>query len=479
MNTSSINRFFFVVLFVPIFLFSCSDDDEINPSTTDDNSSTDVSEYANINNWILDNMNYYYYWKDQLPENPGTTLSPDSFFESLLYTFNASSNPNGDRFSYISEDADELISSLSGESTSTGMEFRLFYRANSGNEVLAQIIYTIPDSPADQAGLERGDMFTKVNGTTITDQNYIDLLYNTSSMTISLAEYQNSEIVDTDETVSLNATVVQENPIYLDTILEVNGQKIAYLVYNQFIPAPNDSEGNEYDEQLNQIFTEFKAAGATELIVDLRYNPGGYVSSAVTLASLIGTGVNSNEIFFTEEYNDELHEELQAYYGPEYFNQNFENLSGNIGTQLSRVYFLVTDNSASSSELVINGLLPYMNVYLIGETTYGKNVGSITITDDANNYNHWALQPIVMKAYNSLGNSDYSAGFIPDIEVSENSELVPFGNTADPLLGAALGAISGSARFGIPSEAETPRIVGNSVSRKKVTFKKISAEALN
>ncbi|MBT28643.1 MAG: peptidase S41 [Thalassobius sp.] len=478
MKTCSINKLLFVALFVPFILFSCSDDDEITPTTSDDDDSGTTSEYTDINEWILANMDYYYFWNDEIPDDPDLTLEPSDFFESLLYTYDATSNPEGDRFSYISEDADELISSLSGETTSTGMEYRLFYVSATGNEVLAQIVYTIADSPADEAGLERGDMFTKVNGTTITDENYIDLLYYTTDMTITLAEVENSTLVELDETVSLTAATIQENPIYMDTVLEVDGQKIAYLVYNQFIPAPNNSSNTEYDDQLNEIFTEFKAAGATELIVDLRYNPGGYVTSATTMASLIGTGVSSNDLFFREEYNDGLQEEIAAYYGDSYFEENFTDLSGNIGGQISRVYFLVTGSSASSSELVINGLLPYMNVYLIGETTYGKNVGSITITDDTDGDNNWALQPIVMKAYNSLGNSDYSAGFTPDIEVSEDLELVPFGDTSDPLLGTALSAISGSSRFGNVNNEDAPRVIANSVSRKKVTFRKISAEAL-
>ncbi|MDW7691002.1 S41 family peptidase [Flammeovirgaceae bacterium SG7u.111] len=472
-----------VALFAPIMLLSsCSEEEALAPTTTTgstiETDSTTTNEYAYVNNWILANMDYYYYWTEEIPEETDLTLEPSAYFESLLNTYDESTNPQGDRFSFISEDADELTSSLSGETTSTGMEYRLFYVSSTGNEVLAQIIYTIPGSPAADAGLQRGDMFTKVNGTTITDENYVDLLFYTTDMAITLVEQENTGLVETGEVVDLSATVLQEDPIFLDTVYQVDGMTVGYLVYNQFIPAPNNSTGTEYDDKLNEIFTEFKTQGVNELIVDLRYNPGGYVTSAVTLASLIGTGVSSNLLFFKEEYNDALQEEIENYYGVSYFNQYFSDLSGNIGGQISSVYFIVTGSSASSSELVINGLKPYMNVYLVGETTYGKNVGSITITDDDNSENNWALQPIVMKAYNSIGNSDYTAGFDPDIAVSENSELVPFGDTNDPMLGAALAAISGSVRFAAPSEQDAPKVIGSSISKKKVTLKKISSEVL-
>lgn len=293
-----------------------------------------------------------------------------------------------------------------------------------------------------------------------------------------MAERQDGILVDLDGEVMLSATVFQENPIHLDTVLDVNGQKIAYLVYNQFIPSPNNTDNNEYDNRLNQIFENFKAAGASELIIDLRYNPGGFVSSAVTLASLIAPGVTDNDLFYRQGFNDELQAGLTQEFGPDFFNENFRELSGNIGNQINRVFFLVTGSSASASELVINGLIPYMNVTLIGERTVGKNVGSITITDDENEDNNWALQPIVMKSFNSEGRSDYAAGFIPDIEVAEGSELPPFGDISDPLLGSALLAISGSARFAPNVNTNTPRVIENSASRKKVSLKKISSTNL-
>ncbi len=464
-----------------VVLISCSDQTEdIASDSSDDTTTTDAEEndYEYVNQWIYENMSLYYLWNEEVPDDPDYTADPEEFFESLLYTYDATTNPEGDRFSFISDDAEELVASFSGESTSTGMEFRLFYISSTGNEILAQIIYVVKDSPADLAGLKRGDIFTKVNGTTLDDENYVDLLYNYDDMTLTMAEVVNNTLYEKAETVDLTAVVLQENPIFLDTIYEVSGTKIGYLVYNQFIPGPNDSETDDYDDQLSTIFSEFKSSGVSELIVDLRYNPGGYSTSAVTLASLIGTGVNSSEVFYSEEYNDDLQYYLENAYGSDYFNVTFDNKTANIGGQISNVYFLVSNYSASASELVINGLKPYMNIVLIGEQTYGKNVGSITITDDESDDNDWALQPIIMKAYNSLGQSDYTAGFEPDVEVSEPIDLVPFGDTADPLLGQALSMITGNARIAKQSPEDKLDILELSVKRKPVTLRTMTTDRI-
>ncbi|WP_020531313.1 S41 family peptidase [Flexithrix dorotheae] len=470
MKTSQINQLCVLFLTFSVLILSCSDieEEEVSP---DNDEATPSSSYAETNDWILRNMEYYYFWNDEIPLSPDLTLQPISFFESLLYTFNETSNPEGDRFSFISEDADELLASFNGEETTTGMEFNLYYKNETGSEIIGQVIYTIPESPAALMGITRGDIFTKVDGQTLTDQNYIDLLYNNNDLTLTMAVFKENEYVALDETINIYKTLVQENPIFMDSIYVQNGVKIGYIVYNQFIPGPNGSESEQYDEELNEIFSRFKSSGVTELIVDLRYNPGGYVTSAINLASLIGIGVSSNDLFIREEYNSTLQNQLERAYGEDYFNENFYSRTGNIGNQLSRVYFLVTNASASSSELVINGLKPYMDVYLIGETTYGKNVGSITITDETGDIDY-ALQPIIMKAYNSLGNSDYSAGFIPDVEISESREFVPFGNIYDPLLGTALAVISGSsARIAAISDFEAPKLLNSTISRKKVTLK--------
>lgn len=436
--------------------------DSVTPQTTNANGFVD--------NWILDNMREVYYWNDKLPANPDTTLAPDKFFDSILNKYDATTNPNGDRFSWIEKSGDALKSELSGESTTTGMEYDLYLRSSGSDGVIAQVLYVLPGSPAQKAGLKRGDIISKVNGTLLNKTNYADLLYSgATTFAFGLASVSGSTLVDTDVTRTVTATVFQENPIYLDSTYSVGGKTVGYVVYNQFVPGPNGSSANTYDAQLDAIFADFKARGVNELVLDLRYNPGGYTSSSANLASLIGKGVNSGKLYFREEWNATITPVLlqDKNYGPSFFVQNFLDKAPNIGNNLSRVFVLTTDHTASASELIINGLRPYMTVTTIGTTSYGKNVGSITITDDTGKIK-WGMQPIVFRSYNALNQSDYATGFTPNVQVEEPLNLLPLGDTREAMLSTALSQISGSAATGRAGvvNANPLTSLGSSIQRK-------------
>lgn len=436
--------------------------DDVTPKT-----SASTSENQTIDSWILSNMREVYYWNDKIPANPDTTLAPDVFFDSILNSYNATTNPTGDRFSWIENDANTLTAELSGQSTTTGMEYNLYLRASGSTGVIAQVLYVLPGSPAALAGIKRGDIISKVNGQSLSTTNYSDLLFSGTSYTFGFASVSGSTLVDTDKTISVTATTFQENPVFLDSVYTVGSKKVGYLVYNQFVPGANGSTADEYDKQVDAVFASFKAQAVNELVLDLRYNPGGYTSSSANLASLIGKGISSSNLYFREEWNSTITPLLQQEYGSSFFVQNFLDKPQNIGGNLSRVFVLTTDHTASASELIINGLRPYMTVTTIGSTTYGKNVGSITITDDTGKIK-WGMQPIVFKSYNSAGQSDYSTGFTPSIEVDEPINLLPLGDTNETLLSTALGQISGSVASGRrATESGNPLITfGSSIQRK-------------
>ncbi len=437
--------------------------------TTDDvtpQASTTTSENQTVDSWILSNMREAYYWNDKIPANPDTTLAPDVFFDSILNKYNATTNPTGDRFSWIENDGDALEAELSGQTTTTGMEFNLYLRASGSTGVIAQVLYVLPGSPAEKAGIKRGDIISKVNGTLLDTTNYSDLLFTGTTFTYGLATVSGSALVDSDQTHTVTATVFQENPVFLDSVYTVGSKKVGYFVYNQFVPGANGSKANEYDAQMDAVFSNFKAQGVNELVLDLRYNPGGYTSSSANLASLIGKGISSSKLYFREEWNPTITPLLKQEYGDSFFIQNFLDKSQNIGSSLSRVFVLTTDHTASASELIINGLRPYMTVTTIGSTTYGKNVGSITITDETGKIK-WGMQPIVFKSYNSAGQSDYSTGFTPSVEVDEPINLLPLGDINEPLLNEALYQISGNSASGRRAAVRNPLLqMGSSIQRK-------------
>jgi C-terminal processing protease CtpA/Prc len=244
-----------------------------------------------------------------------------------------------------------------------------------------------------------------------------------------------------------------ENPIYLDTIYTVANNKIGYLVYN-FFARDNGDKSNNYDKELISKLSNFKSKGVNEMVLDLRYNSGGAVSSAIALASALVKNRSTKNVLTTSQYNSILHNALIKEEGANYNKDYF--IDKIIGTtvaipemNLPRLYVLTSGWTASASEFIINGLKPYMDVILIGETTYGKNVGSITIYEDDDPKNKWGMQPIVVKFANSLGFSDFTAGFTPDYEIDEfeNLYLYSFGDTNDPLLGKALSLITGQTSF--------------------------------
>jgi carboxyl-terminal processing protease len=434
----------FLLMAALVSLSSCKKD-TIDAGTTLPSGGGTTASNSYVNDWILANMKDYYYWTDRIPANPNKSLAPRDFFYSLLYDY-----PNQDRFSWIQESAAELQAALSGETKTTGMDFTLVRAAATGTDVVGVVTYVLPNSPADKAGFRRNDMFFSVNGINLTtDQATLNKAFADESVTqvYGLAVVQNGAIVKGTTTKSVTPVVFQEDPVFKDSVYMDGSRRIGYLLYNQFVPGPNAEGQNSvtYDNKVAAVFGKFKAQGVNELILDLRYNGGGAVSSATKLASLMVKGVSGPKVpFARNEFNATLTPELRRQYGEDFFYSYFTNPANNIGSQLSRVYVITTRRTASASELIINGLRPFMTVNTIGNTTTGKNVGSITITDDQNKNNKWGMQPIVLKIFNKNNESDYGSGFTPTVAVNEPfGALVPLGDLRDPMLATAINHMKG------------------------------------
>lgn len=419
------------------------------------------------NEWVYENMETWYYWNDKLPGSPNYALPVPDFFNSLLYTFDASLRPDGDRFSWIEESAEELKAALSGETKTTGMEFRVVRYTATSNDLYGVVLYVMDGSPAAKVGMKRGDIFTRVNGQKLTVGNYIDLLYSDSPKTFTMGGLDaGGQVLETNVQRETNPIVFQENPVHKDTLLVLGSKRVGYLVYNQFIPGLNGSGAKEFDRQLERAFERFRTQNINELVIDFRYNGGGYISSATELASLIGSSITDKDVFYRKEYNKTITPQIEKQFGKSFFFENFKAKSQSVGRQINRVFILTSSRTASASELVINGLQPFMEVVVIGQRTAGKNVGSITISDDKKRFK-WGLQPIVSKSFNSLNRSDYTSGFTPRVTVAEGVRLYSLGDPRDPLLSEALFLITGSrvARRGLMEDLEETELT-SSIARK-------------
>ncbi|MBX2913686.1 MAG: PDZ domain-containing protein [Cyclobacteriaceae bacterium] len=415
------------VLVVLVTLSACNEDDE-HPN-----------EY--VNNWIETNMDFWYYWNTTMPANPNKKLTPNLFFESL--------KNQDDRFSWIQENYQELLNSLQGVNKEAGYEVALFRESADNTTLIAQLVYVKPASPAETAGLKRGDVISHINNQQLTTENYRTLLAATANdhtITFRALDLASESFLPV-QTKSLSTVVYAENPNFLNKIFIHNDRKIGYYVYNLFSTGP--VQGNTtYNNEMDNIFATFQSAGITDLILDLRFNSGGAESATVNLASLIAKGVDNTKVFTYREYNTLVTRAIKndPDLGAGFLDVEFISKPQNVGSLLTnnRVYILTGTRTASASELLINGLRPYMDVFLIGGTTVGKNVGSISLFNENDPRNTWGMQPIVTKSLNSLKQSDYSNGFAPQIAIPDNHLIVyPLGDERELLLSRALQEITG------------------------------------
>lgn len=437
------SRCFFLYLFLFSLLFtSCFEDNDDNGALA-----------SEINDFVWKGMNAAYLYKQEIPDLDNDRFndseeyasylndytSPENLFESLIYE-----RDNIDKFSLIVDNYIELEQYLSGVSLSNGLNYGLVYLPNSNNEIFGYVRYVNNGSAADLANINRGDIFRSIDNIPLSIDNYSDLL-SQEIYTVNFANYFNNDTEDiSDDIIELNDINIElqkvpliKNPVHHYSTLDYSGGKIGYLMYNQFV--------SNYDDYLKTIFSEFKSNSIDELILDLRYNPGGSINSAIVLASLI-TGQFENEIFNTEQWNNDI----QNYWinnNPEYLINRFTTFQSSLS--LSRVYILTTRSSASASELIINCLKPYINVVQIGTPTYGKYQASVTLYDSENfsnqnvNRSHnYALQPLVLKTLNVNGVTDYYNGINPDYEYEERAfDMGQVGDLNEPMLNFTLDII--------------------------------------
>ena len=326
------------------------------------------------------------------------------------------------------------------------------------------------------------DLIEKINGNILTTENYLDLYYS-SEITLSLSELTDNAITPTKD-VSLTAIEMYENPILCYKTFDVNGKKIGYLAYNSF--------DLKSIQELISICEEFKNEGVKELILDLRYNGGGYVITKCVLASMFAPQevVTSKEIFEQEDYNEFFTEyykkngistitRFETEYNYDDIDLNVSTKEANIG--LEKIYGIISGNSASASEALLSGLMPYMDIELIGQQSHGKYcTGWMLSTEDAYDkvpqaIKNWGIY-VMVSIYKNASNETpcMPDGLIPDTEAEDNPfEPYQLGDENEAMLKAALEKAGKEYTSSRTGKIQTPKMKIVATPKKAVFGRRI------
>lgn len=386
--------------------------------------------------FVYDLTKEAYLWEAYIPQNIDykTAAGPVELFDQMKYKAL-------DKWSYVSDQSEEVMEEFQGVSTTYGYSLVLARFANSNN-LFAIVRFVYEGSPAAKAGIKRGDFILQLNGGNITEANYMNLYYS-SKADLGMGELQNGNTLVLAETKSLIAVKMYEDPVVEAKVLDIDGKKIAYLFYAGYYA--------ESHEKLVKVFQDFEQQGATELILDLRYNPGGNAVTPPFLSSLIAPAqyVRQGAVFLKEEWNA-LYNAFYSQNGLDmntYFQKDIP-----VNLNLNRVYVIATTSTASASEATISGLTPYMDVIKIGSYTHGKYCGAALLSGMDSNGNpdpeieNWLLSLVVYKFVNVDGFTEFKDGIAPDYEVEDDGlfDGTPLGDPADPMIAKAISLITGT-----------------------------------
>ncbi len=379
-----------------------------------------------------------YLWNNQLPA--GFTVQnytdPASIMTAIQpYSIEPGFSGGVDKWSFAMKKTewDQMSggrSSLSSTSGTGDFGFTVFFRAEGD----LRVRLVEPNSPAGQAGIRRSWRITSINGnsniTTANSDFIIRAVYNSTTAAVT---FQKPEGGITS--LNLNASNYTQKPVYMDTVYNVAGKTIGYLVFNSFL-----GNTNTINAEFQRVFNRFASAQVTDIVVDLRYNGGGYVSLAEQLSNYLVRATANGSLMMTQVYNSQNSSNNQV--------TNFRK-AGSIN--LDDIYFIVGRGTASASELVINNLKPYMDVKLIGAaSTHGKPVGFFPIP-----VSDWYIFPVSFRTLNKNGEGNYFNGIPVNAQVADGLDK-DWGDVNETSLASAIRNIT-SGNYRAPTEEPSYR----------------------
>jgi len=366
--------------------------------------------------FVLDALYDWYLWNDLLPA--GINIADYSSPEELVFRVTTELGPqdsNGDPIDFFSSVGSAVADSqFFGEGKFEGFGFS--WRFVDQAQTDFRITRTFSGSPADLGGLGRGQQVLSLNARAVAD--------------IQAAEgvgafFDANDTVDFElqpvagpsfQTGDITKAIVTIAPIpQWDVIDAGNGRNVGYMELSTFIRTA--------DPEFDVVFQAFRNANVTDVIIDLRYNGGGLVSTAELLGDYLGGLVAENLIFSSTEFNADRAAQNN---NVEFFERRLNS------TSLSRLVVIATRGTASASELVTNGMIPHVDVAIVGDRTFGKPVGQLGLE-----FCEKILRPTAFRLANALGDGDYFDGLPVDCPAADDWS-VAVGDPLDPNMVAAM-----------------------------------------
>lgn len=376
-----------------------------------------------INQWTLKQMQQYYYWSDKLKQPNDYQQAPALFFKSILF--------QSDHYSSILQ---TLNSDTYGNTLTNTFGFDLV-QLQGTSRTIQLVTQVVPFSEGDLMGLKRGDNITHINNEPIDHSNLKSLL--SKSLLLPAMQLTRND----GKIFNLPSSYISQPVLYTARLIS-SSPAVGYMFLSQF-----DFSGAY---PLLEAVQNFKSQQVQELVVDLRYNPGGQVAFAAFCALLLAD-IKENDIFAKYQGNKNLKNRADSFAAalqgqPDGYSFSAKDVLKQ-GLHLKRIYMLTGPNTASASEMLINGLRPYIQVIQIGDKTYGKDMASTTISTPEEIHGTeraWHLIPMIYKIYNKADQGDYNNGITPQQITDEFAflPLVPIGDTRDVLIQQVLQTIS-------------------------------------
>jgi carboxyl-terminal processing protease len=416
MKNKTFVQFVFLIFFMGIFI-SCKKNKD-NQGTTPPTDSTTLA--AKARDSALIDAKDFYLWYNDIP----STFNAQSYADpgAIMTAIRAYSNEPGytspvDKWSFgvLKTDWNQLsggIGSTDNVSVDGDFGFSVFFRVDG--DLRVKLVERL--SPAGIAGVQRGWRVTKINGSTninIANADYIvNSVFYSASSTFTFLKPDGTSV-----DMTLNATTYPQQTVYLDSVYHLGGKTIGYMVMNSFLGDTAQINGD-----LQNVMNNFSTKNVTDIVVDLRYNGGGYVSLQQKLADYLAPTSANDHLMMKETFNDKH----QNYNTSLYFSK-----AGPLNP--NHILFIVSQSTASASELLINNLKPYMTVKLVGPTnTDGKPVGFFPISAG-----DWYVFPVSFRSTNSANSGSYFNGFTPDAIVADGLDK-DWGDTSESCLAKAI-----------------------------------------